>query len=287
MWLSWNQSAVLALAVGVFALAAERSRNRWAPIVVATARELVLVLSVYTLWRIVKLTADRKTAEALRHARWIWHVEQTLHLPSELTLQRGVIPHSLLTQACNIFYATVHVPAVIAVLIWLFFRHREHYRWVRNNLAVLTAGCVLIQFIPVAPPRMFPDLGFIDTGLRYGQSVFGPGGSGESNQLAAMPSIHVGWAVLVAVAVVVASRSRWRWLIILHPAATMYTVMVTGNHWWLDGVVSAAILAVSLAVFRAPEKQHRAHVDDGDEALGVGFVPDRPDATGAEVHANT
>jgi hypothetical protein len=215
-------------------------------------------------WRVAKLFADRKTAEALRHGRWVWDVERALHLPSELTLQRDVIPHSLLTQACNIFYATVHVPAVIAALVWLFLRHRDHYRWVRNNLAVLTAGCLFLQFIPVAPPRMFPELGFIDTGLRYGQSVYGAGGSGESNQLAAMPSIHVGWAVLVAVGVVVASRSRWRWLVLLHPAFTMYAVMVTGNHWWLDGIVAAAILGLSILVLRPPARAELEERRDGD-----------------------
>ena len=116
MWLSWNQAAVLAIAVGAFALVAERFRNRWAAIAVATARELVLVLSVYIVWRLVKELSTRKTAEALRHGRWIWQVERTLHLPSELTLQRGVIPHSLLTQTCNIFYATVHGPALMLFL---------------------------------------------------------------------------------------------------------------------------------------------------------------------------
>ena len=187
----------------------------------------------------------------------MWRLEQWLHLPSELTLQRGIIPHSFLTQACNIFYATVHVPALLVTLIWLFARHRDRYRWIRNNLAVLTAGCLLIQFIPVAPPRMFADLGFIDTGLRYGQSVYGAGGSGESNQLAALPSIHVGWAIVVAVAVITASHHRWRWLIVVHPALTMYAVMVTGNHWWLDGILAGAILAASMAVLRLRSDDRR------------------------------
>jgi hypothetical protein len=253
VWLTWDQALELAAPAAAFAVVARRARNRWVAAAVATARELVLVLSVYSLWRLAKLLATRKTDEALRHGRWVWDLERTLHLPSELTLQRGIIPHSLLTQACNIFYATVHVPALLVVLVWLFARHRDHYRWIRNNLAVVTAGCLVIQFIPVAPPRMYPDLGFIDTGLRYGQSVYGVGGSGESNQLAALPSIHVAWALIAAVGVIVASRNRWRWLVILHPVVTMYAVMVTGNHWWLDGIVAGALLAASTLVLRAPE----------------------------------
>ena len=73
------------------------------------------------------------------------------------------------------------------------------------------------HFIPVAPPRLIPGLGFRDLALDYGQSVYGTFSDGLSGQLLAMPSLHVGWAVLVAYVVVTASRSRWRWLVLLHP----------------------------------------------------------------------
>ena len=63
-------------------------------------------------------------------------------------------------------------------LVWLFLRHRDRFRWTRNILVLLTGSCLLIQMVPVAPPRMLTDQGFVDSALLYGQSVYGPFGSG-------------------------------------------------------------------------------------------------------------
>jgi len=131
-------------------------------------------------------------------------------------------------------------------MVWLFVRHRDRYPHIRNGLAVLTAGCLVIRYVRVAPPRLVPDLGYIDLASKFGMSVYGPVGTGVSDQLAAMPSIHVGWAAVVSVAIVTASTSRWRWWGIAHVVATMLAVSATGNHWWLDGIVAIAILAVGL-----------------------------------------
>ena len=69
-----------------------------------------------------------------------------------------------------------------------------------------------------------------------------------ADQYSAMPSVHVAWAFLVAIAVIGATRSKWRWLILLHTVATLYVVVVTANHFWLDGVVAVALLGLSLAI---------------------------------------
>jgi hypothetical protein len=190
MWLPWNYAAVLTVVVAAVAWRARGWRR-------ATAQELALVLGLYTLWRFAGALALRKVHGAEDHARALWHLEQWLHLPSELTVQRQVIHHPLVVQFLNGYYAIVHVPAMVAVLVWLFFWHRDRYAWVRNTLALLTATCLLLHFIPMAPPRLLPESGLVDTGLAYGQSVYGPGGAhGLSNQLAAIPSVHVGWALL-------------------------------------------------------------------------------------------
>jgi hypothetical protein len=115
---------------------------------------------------------------------------------------------------------------------------------VRNAIVVLTGACLLIQLIPVAPPRFVPGLGVIDTPAMYGQSVYGPVGKGVADQLSAMPSVHVGWAVLIAVVAWRISRSPWRWIAVVHAVATFTFVATTGNHFWLDGIVSIAILAL-------------------------------------------
>jgi hypothetical protein len=244
MWLPWTDAAALAL---VALVVAWRARG-WLR---ATAQELALVLGLYALWRVAGALADHQRHGAADNARALFHFQQWLHLPNELTLQRQVIDHPLVVQFLNGYYALAHVPAVIAVLVWLFFRHRDRYSWVRNTLAAVTAVCLMLHFIPMAPPRLLPELGFVDTGLRYHQSVYGaPGADGLSNQVAAIPSIHVAWALLVACAVLAATRSRWRWLVIIHPALTTWAVVATGNHWWLDGVSAAFLLAALIPVVR-------------------------------------
>jgi hypothetical protein len=107
-------------------------------------------------------------------------------------------------------------------------------------MAWTTLGCLLVQLLPVAPPRMMP--GFVDTGRLTGQSVYSNGL--PIDQLSAMPSVHVAWAVLVGYYTWRISSSRWRWLGPTHSVLTILVVVVTANHWWLDGIVAVAILSM-------------------------------------------
>jgi hypothetical protein len=253
VWIEWDLAAAIAL---VLAGAVALTRNVEGGSLVgvrATARELALVLFLYAVWQWAHDLTVTKVEGARENALWLYDVQHQLHIPDELTLQRAVIDHGWLVQLFNGYYAIVHVPALIALLIWLFWRHRDRYGWVRNTLALTTAGCLLVHVVPMAPPRMFPELGFVDTGLLYDQSVYGRGGSGLSNQLAAMPSVHVAWALIVGVAAVVVSTSRWRWLVAMHPVVTMVAVTVTANHWYGDGIVAAGILGLSLVIAWAAE----------------------------------
>jgi hypothetical protein len=90
----------------------------------------------------------------------------------------------------------------------------------------------------------------VDLASRYHQSVYSSLGHGITDQLSAMPSVHIGWAVLVAAAVITVSQSRWRWLVLLHPLITAYVVVVTANHFWLDGVAALFVLGASYLIFR-------------------------------------
>jgi hypothetical protein len=132
----------------------------------------------------------------------------------------------------------------------MFLRRPAHYFWVRRALILLTASALVVHVLfPLAPPRMRPDLGFVDTGALFGPNVYGPPEGGSiANQFAAMPSLHIGWAVLVALGLIVATRSRWRWLWVAHPILTILVVVGTANHWWLDGAVAIVLLAAALAV---------------------------------------
>jgi hypothetical protein len=117
-------------------------------------------------------------------------------------------------------------------------------------MALLTLASLLVHIgFPLAPPRMLPGDGMVDLGHLFGPSVYATAPtSGFTDQFAAMPSLHVGWAVLVAVAAIRALRSRWRWLVLLHPLLTIGVVVITGNHYWLDGATSIALLAVAASV---------------------------------------
>jgi hypothetical protein len=277
--LSWQQAALLAaglVAAGLLlvrlAQAGQKSgrlagqpagqpagrATRWAAHIGPFAREAGVVTALYALWQLAGNLAVGGLSQALTHAWWIWHTERSLGLPSELLVQHLLLPHPLLSQLANLYYATMHFGVLIAMLIWLFVRHRDAYPAVRNAMAASTAICLLVSFIPVAPPRMLTSLGFVDLAARYGESVYGAiatagaagaaGANVGADQLSAMPSVHVCWSVLVAWAVITASTSRWRWLILAHPIVTVFVVVGTGNHYWSDGIVSIAIVAVVLAV---------------------------------------
>jgi hypothetical protein len=159
-------------------------------------------------------------------------------LPPEHSVQHLVLGHRLLVQGANLYYASMHITMMLVFLTWLFVRHRDQYRPVRQVMAWTTLGCLLVQLIPVAPPRMLP--GIVDTAMVYGQSVYANGL--PIDQLSAMPSIHVAWAVLVGYYTWKVSPSRWRYVGPAHAVATILVVVVTGNHWWLDGIVAVGIL---------------------------------------------
>jgi PAP2 superfamily protein len=238
--LSWQHSGelavVLAGAGGLMALSA-RPRVR---AVGAFFRETAVIGALYGLWHLAGQVSVSGTSQAFRRAHWIRHVETFLPLPSERSLQQAVIGHHVVIQGANLYYASMHLTTMLIFLIWLFVRHRDRYRPVRQVMAWTTLGCLLIQLVPVAPPRMTG--GIIDTGLRYGQSVYSNGLAVD--QLSAMPSVHVAWAVLVGYYVWRISPSRWRFLGPLHALVTVLVVVVTGNHWWLDGIAAVGVLAV-------------------------------------------
>jgi hypothetical protein len=256
MWLPWKAALALAVALAivpllvVFGLFA-RPRGRVSMFIYAFARETGVVLALYALWQYAGTLSLLKVDGAIARGRWIFHLEHEMHLPGELWVQHRVLDWSLFTQALNVFYATVHFPAMIAFLIWMFIRHRDEYPQVRNTVVLVTGAALAIQLIPVAPPRLTPGLGFVDTAARYHQSVYARVGTPGPDQLSAMPSVHVAWALLVALGVLVFSTSRWRGLIIAHPILTILAVVATGNHWWFDGIVAAWLIGLAIAIERS------------------------------------
>lgn len=247
MWPTWQQGVALAVVcLSGVAVLRRRPPSKVRDAAAPALTELALLGALYAVWRIARTLPFATEDGAIERARHIDDLQQWLHFPTELSLQHFSLDHQWVGRGLNWYYAIVHVPATVTFLVWLFVRHRDAYpRW-RNALAMVTGFCLVIRFVRVAPPRFLTDLGYVDLATTFGWSVYGPVGTGVSDQFAAMPSIHVGWAAVVAFGVVAASTSRWRWLALGHLVLTMLAVSATGNHWWLDGLVAIGLLGVAL-----------------------------------------
>jgi hypothetical protein len=204
------------------------------------------------LWKIVSTFSLMQQSGAFSRGRWVWNLERTLHLPSEVSVQHQILSHPLVVRSLDVFYLAAHIGGMALLLLWLFVKYRSRYPKWRNLLVAFTGLSLLIQFVSVAPPRLLPQLGFVDTAVRYHESAYQALGPGLADQLSSMPSIHVGWSVIVALAVITTSGSRWRWLVVVHPVLTMYAVVATANHFWLDGIVALILVLGTFAAL--PER---------------------------------
>ncbi|MFI2475499.1 phosphatase PAP2 family protein [Nocardia xishanensis] len=215
-------------------------------------RQLALITVLYLGYRAGRMITADDTERALGNAHALLDVEHRLGFLAETAVQGPFLHWDFLAVPANFYYATAHFTVAVAVIVWLWVFRPRHYRMTRNLMVGLTgAGLLLHVLLPLAPPRMLPDRGFVDVAALHGQSVYGPTESeGLSNQFAAMPSLHVGWALLLAVAVVAATTTPWRWLALAHPTVTTIIVIGTGNHYWLDAIVAVLLLAGTAVLHR-------------------------------------
>ena len=277
-WPTWEQAAIAAVLSGVIAIVLARQRRRHTSgggdhattaenqgpatpsFAEALATEFALLSALYSIWRVARKLPLAQDEGAIERARTIVDVQEAMRLPSELSLQEFILNNDWLGWPTTLYYATLHVPALIVFLVWLFVRHRDAFPHWRNGLVFLTGTCLVIRFWRVAPPRFLVDLGYQDLSEIFGPSIYGPVGTGVSDQFAAMPSIHVGWAAVVSFGVVAASPSRWRWLALLHVIITVIVVSASGNHWWLDGIVAIGLLAIGLLIDSAVRRRRAPDV---------------------------
>jgi hypothetical protein len=222
-------------------------------------REAALIVALYLGYVSARLLANGNPDEARRHADEILHVERWLHLDVEAATNVFVSGTLWLAAPASYWYAALHYLVTPAVLVWLFLRHRDLYGRARTAL-VFTSAIGLAGFLlyPTAPPRFVA--GYVDTLAAYADigwwsaHASAPRGFGQfTNELAAMPSLHCGWALWVAWAVVTSgARRRWRYLAVGYAAGTAAVVVVTGNHWTLDVVVGWAVAVVGIALSATP-----------------------------------
>jgi hypothetical protein len=239
--LTWEQAGELSAALAAVGIGLRYARNRRANAASPFVLEAAMIGFLYGLWQLCGTLSVTGLHGAFIRARWIVRVEHDAFLPSERSIQNLILGHPHIVQAANLYYDTMHFTMMFVFLIWLFVRHRDQYRRIRSVLALTTLFCLMVQLIPVAPPRMLS--GYIDTAMVYHQSVYQSGI--PADQLSAMPSVHVAWAIIIGWYVTRISTSRWRWIAVVHAALTVFVVVATGNHWWLDGIVAVALLVLA------------------------------------------
>ena len=276
-----SATGALLLAAGLLGIAAlcwwRAGRAR---AVVPFLREAALLSVLYAGWQGLLDALATRTSGAVGRGRWVWVQERRLHLPSEASVQH-LLAGGPLMRGAGLYYAGVHFVAMGLFLTWAFAWHRDHYRQVRCWVVVFTGLAAFVQAVPVAPPRLVPGLGVIDATARLGISVYPPGGLADPGQLIAMPSVHVGWAALIALGVARLGRGWWRGLGVVHLVLTVAAVVATGNHYWLDGVAALVLLAVAVAVTPVTGGRDRLRIETtGRGNNSAGEVPNHPDRPG-------
>lgn len=227
-------------------------------------REIVTILVFYLVYQQIRGFADTGgRTRAFANARWIVRAEQWLHIFNEQSLQSAFLGARWFIRAMNIYYGTLHFVITMGLLAWLYFRRHHHYRAMRNLLGLTTALALIGYFaFPLAPPRMFPCSSdvpvpspdwrpgqcFVDTLDLYGGlwSYYTPVAKAASNPFAAMPSLHFGWALWCGIVFSRFARHRSvKALSLAYPLLTLFAIVVTANHYWLDAVGGALVLGLA------------------------------------------
>jgi hypothetical protein len=253
-------------------------------------KEILLAATVYAVYSIVRNqfgSAGGDPGPAFGHAKDVIAFEDALHLYVEPTVQQWYLdlPANGFIRLWNVYYGIAHFLVTFIALVWMFRRHPLRHRVMRNTLA-LTTALAMIGFAAYSlmPPRLLDDpgqyggcqvyapeaaraappgaltapgcdeFGFVDTIAEYGGWIsFGNEGMKEvSNQYAAMPSMHIGWATWSAIVLFPLVRRRWaKVLVVAYPFITLMCIVVTANHYWIDGVAGLACFGLGYALARA------------------------------------
>lgn len=249
-----HRAGVPASADGGEAVATDPAGARYQARRPPLVREIALVAGLFLVYRLGRLAITGHDQLAVSNAWWVWDVERTLRLPDEELFQQWALQWPDLLKAANWYYVGVHFPLTAAFLVWGWLRRPPaEYRYARRLLSLLTGLALIVHVVmPLAPPRMLRSLGFLDTMAVFGPSAYGDSTATIANQFAAMPSLHVGWALLIAVVVIRTARTPMRWVAVLHPTITVLVVVATANHYWIDAIAAALLLLVALVVVPQP-----------------------------------
>ena len=209
-------------------------------------RQILLFCGAYWMYRLARALVYDQTIAAYAHARDIVHLERSVHVFVEPSVQAWTMGTGFLEDAASWTYLNSHFVVTSCTLAFVYLFRNEHFYFVRNMFMV-AMGLALLGYVvyPTAPPRMFPELGFVDSVANYT-------GVSESsvgtlfNPFAAVPSMHVCFALMLSVPMIRMSRHTWaKALWSVYAPAITFVVIATGNHWIFDAVSGAMVAAVS------------------------------------------
>ncbi|MET8057887.1 bifunctional glycosyltransferase 87/phosphatase PAP2 family protein [Streptomyces microflavus] len=214
--------------------------------------ELLLIRVVYSAYAQVRLAATAGRPLAEEHGRQIHAIEQWLHIDIELWVNHTVVEITWLREFFDYYYSTFHFIVPLTILGVLYARRPADYRWARTSIGFATLlALVGFWLYPLAPPRLMPGLGFIDT--VHGVQDFAKPDYGTlttvTNQYAAMPSLHFGWSLWCGVVIVMLAPRMWmKALGLLHPLFTIAAIVATANHWVLDAAGGALVVSLGFGL---------------------------------------
>ena len=227
-----------------------RSRLPW-----VLEQAAILLLGAFVYFRVRGLT-DTATHVAVEHARHLFHVERVLGIDVEATFQAPLDRSETLEALANWVYIWGHWPVIIVTMLWLVLRHREVFLRLRDAMLVSGAlGLLVFLTYPVAPPRL-AGLGLTDTITQSSDSYRYLQPPAFVNQYAALPSLHVGWDLLVGMAIFSATTNlALRVIGCLMPLAMAYSVIATANHFVVDVLAGVTLVLMGHAVARWLERR--------------------------------
>ncbi|MEU6917189.1 bifunctional glycosyltransferase 87/phosphatase PAP2 family protein [Streptomyces olindensis] len=219
--------------------------------------ELLLIRVTYAAYSQVRLAATGGSnsagrAEAEEHGMQVLDLERALRIDIEHWANHTVVRIDWLRDFFDFYYTSFHFAVPLTVLAVLYWRRPAEYRWARSALGFATLlALVGFWLYPLAPPRLMPTLGFIDTvhGVQdFSQPDYGTL-TALTNQYAAMPSLHFGWSLWCGVVIAVLAPRWWmKALGLLHPLFTASAIVATANHWVLDAAGGAVVVGVGFAL---------------------------------------
>jgi PAP2 superfamily protein len=223
--------------------------------VVRLLTEAGIMVAAYLAYEAVRRLVAPDSSDAFGHAANIIRFEQEMGIFFEPSLQGMIVDHEWLVTLFNWVYVWGYLPVIAAAALYLYVRHHDFYTRYRNAFLLSgAAGLAIFATLPVAPPRMFPEFGFVDTVHAQSSVYRSLQGSDLVNEFAAVPSFHFGWILLVGIAIIETNHNPLaRTIGVALPLLMLAAIIFTANHYVVDAIIGGAVVLSALATVRLGE----------------------------------